>query len=115
MSGLIGTGGAAQYKSPKRFKTPKGRYWVGGVNPASRADRLDKPISNFASSEPEGRKMRTRRGVFYGFKWVCRAERNDLPLLLGNRSPRRTGGARAQRGNERRPSNSNVQAEVLGF
>lgn len=66
-------------------------------------------------SKPEGRKMRTRLGEYFlVLAWAVRGTMTTL-LLLGNRSPRRSGGARAQRGNERRPSNSNVQAELLGF
>jgi hypothetical protein len=115
VSVLIGTGGAAQYKSPKRFKTPKGRYWVGGGTPQVVPIGSTNLFQTSRPANPKGGKCVPEGEHFYGFKWVCRAERNDLPLLLGNRSTRRSGGARAQRGNERRPSNTDVQEGVLGF
>ena len=115
MSGLIGTGGAAQYKSPKRFKTPKGRYWVGGGTPQVVPIGETNLFSTSRPANPKGVKY-VPEGEYFAVAngFVSRSE-TTLPLLPCKRSPRRSGGASAQRGTSVDPTMTTFRRQCWAF
>jgi hypothetical protein len=66
-------------------------------------------------SKPEGRKMRTRLGEYFAvLTWAVRGTMTTL-LLFCNRSPRRSGGARAQRGTSVDPAIPTFRRKCWAF
>jgi hypothetical protein len=97
---------------PSDFRPPRvGIEWEAEPRSSSSADRLR---YNFAEQTRRAENAYPIRGVFCGFNVGGQRYDDDPALVLQPQSPTFRRGKGAAR-NERRPSNSNVQAEVLGF
>ena len=79
-------GGSRSISIAQAIEDPQGSVLGGGWNPASRANRRDKPIFNFASSEPEGREIRSRLGEYFAVAngFVSRSETTCRSFLANS-------------------------------